>query len=672
MDRIRMHTLPLLLLFVSLLLGCPESNTKPMPSETAAPSVSPSIDPFVPRDPLDAPQVTTAAPMPSVTKTDQEPPATPFDAAQPAAENPSVNSFDMPQQPVTGTAMETPESPKTVLDEPKQSTENPAVVSFGDQQPTTASEEPKNSITQPEPPTTVPPPPKPDPAFSDIPAAIADEKKDDPGIPVTELRFADSSSRTTNHEPRTTSTYDPIAANGKYFENWPKPKLLLVFTGFMNGYVEPCGCAGIEQMKGGLSRRRTFMKELAAKGWPVMPIDAGNLNKGFGLQEEYKYSFVIDESLRLMDYGIVGLGNRELLFPTEVLILYGIDVPGSPKRYTSANVAVLDFDPTIWKPFRTETIGGVKVGVVSVIGKSLLQDVNNPDIKQADAVANLQKILPDFEKEACDQRVLIVHGSNAEFEKILATFPNKFDFAIGSDGPAEPPAQPNWDKNTMLVEVGEKGKYAIAVGIYDDADTPIRYQRIALDSRFANDKDIMNAMQFYQDQLKSTGLSKLGIKPIPNGRTATNGIYVGSKACADCHEPSYVVWRKSGHARAWNTLANISKPARTFDPECIACHVVGWSPAEFLPYENGFMGEKETPQLIDVGCESCHGPGEKHVTAEKSGDDATKNRFRKAVRMTLQGNTTKKLCMECHDGDNSPDFDFDKYWPKVEHKESSE
>jgi hypothetical protein len=221
----------------------------------------------------------------------------------------------------------------------------------------------------------------------------------------------------------------------------------------------------------------------------------------------------------------------------------------------------------------------------------------------------------------------------------------------------------------MNVEVGEKGKYAIAIGLFDDADHPIRYQRVPLDSRFKNSSDVMQAMQFYQNELKKSGLQGLGIKAIPNRRTAENGTYVGSKACADCHDESQKIWKKSRHAQAWKSLAETAKPARTFDPECIACHVVGWSPAEFLPYEKGFLSEKETPHLIDVGCESCHGPGEHHVAAEKGADSAQKQKLRKAVRLPLEGNVARKLCIECHDGDNSPHFDFDTYWPKIEHKE---
>ena len=29
-------------------------------------------------------------------------------------------------------------------------------------------------------------------------------------------------------------------------------------------------------------------------------------------------------------------------------------------------------------------------------------------------------------------------------------------------------------------------------------------------------------------------------------------------------------------------------------------------------------------------------------------------------------------CLECHDLDNSPQFDFDEYWPQVEHSEPEE
>ena len=62
---------------------------------------------------------------------------------------------------------------------------------------------------------------------------------DDQSMPT----FSSTPART---DPLATQKIDPVAVNGPVFEDWPKPKLLLFFTGEQNGYLEPCGCAGLE------------------------------------------------------------------------------------------------------------------------------------------------------------------------------------------------------------------------------------------------------------------------------------------------------------------------------------------------------------------------------------------------------------------------------------------
>src|SRR6188768_2280077 len=47
------------------------------------------------------------------------------------------------------------------------------------------------------------------------------------------------------------------------FSGWPKPKVALVLTGQQMGYLEPCGCTGLENQKGGLARRHTLIRELS-------------------------------------------------------------------------------------------------------------------------------------------------------------------------------------------------------------------------------------------------------------------------------------------------------------------------------------------------------------------------------------------------------------------------
>jgi len=48
--------------------------------------------------------------------------------------------------------------------------------------------------------------------------------------------------------------------NGEIFKDWPAPQAVLVVTGELDGYIEPCGCTGKENQKGGLSRRQNFLR----------------------------------------------------------------------------------------------------------------------------------------------------------------------------------------------------------------------------------------------------------------------------------------------------------------------------------------------------------------------------------------------------------------------------
>jgi len=78
-----------------------------------------------------------------------------------------------------------------------------------------------------------------------------------------------------------------------------------------------------------------------------------------------------------------------------------------------------------------------------------------------------------------------------------------------------------------------------------------------------------------------------------------------------------------------------------------------------------------------LGCETCHGPGEAHVKAEEGADFELQEKLQKAAVITLEESqqavsralSDQQPCMNCHDGENSPDFNFQTYWPKIEHRE---
>ncbi len=464
--------------------------------------------------------------------------------------------------------------------------------------------------------------------------------------------------------------YDPIKENGRYFVDWPKPKAALVLTGLLDGYIEPCGCAGLDRMKGGLSRRATFLQDLTAKGWNLISLDTGKIGNGFGVQEELKFDMTIN-AFHLMNYKAIGIGPNELKFPAYFLLTFTAPSGNDePSLFVSANAAVYAFNKLYTLPYKIIETGTLRIGFTSVLFETEELKHRDESILIEEPQKKLREIMPEFLKEKCDYRILVVHGSEYQTTELAKNFP-EFNIILTSDSPTIPPSEPKIiNGNQKLIELGEKGKYTVVLGLYDDAKNPVRYQRVALDSRYKSSEEVRLLMQGYQDILKTLITSKgyksgLGLSLIEPPKYAALGKYTGSKKCESCHEEEFRIWRKSGHSTAWQSLIKKANPPRDFDPECISCHVIGWQGIENFPYAGGFDQAKTTPHLTDVGCESCHGAGEKHIAAELGDDEKLQDALRKEMHI---GNGVRKLCYSCHDGDNSPEFDFDSYYKKIDHE----
>ncbi len=453
---------------------------------------------------------------------------------------------------------------------------------------------------------------------------------------------------------------DPVKLNGAIFENWPQPRAAIVITGAQDGYLEPCGCAGLENQKGGMSRRADLLAQLAAKKWPVVAIDTGGLVKGFGKQAVLKYEAAI-KSLRKMGYAVIGLGTPELILPVDELIVHTAEQDSS----VCANVGLYEFDDSILKRYRILDLNGVKIGVTAILSAAEFKKLNNKDLKLRDPLVALNEVVPLMVKERCQRIIVLTYSSSSsEIEALAKAHPQITAFVTSGNGD-DPPAQPSivpGTKNTLLLETGHKGMYAVALGIFDDPQKPLEYQRIPLDARFGDDDRIARIFADYQKQLEDLGLQKLGVRaaPHPTGR----GLFAGSSECGNCHTKAYEIWLKTPHATAMKTLVN-GTPPRLHDPECISCHATGWEPERYFPYTGGYKSLKETPELAGNGCENCHGPGKKHADAELAETDP---KLLAVLRSSMRVARGESGCRQCHDGDNSPEFDFEKYWPKVEHK----
>jgi hypothetical protein len=460
--------------------------------------------------------------------------------------------------------------------------------------------------------------------------------------------------------------------DAELFVDWPTPTLAIVATGDQLGYIEPCGCAGLENQKGGLARRYTFLEDLRKKGWPVLAVDVGGQVNRYGPQAEIKYQTAAD-GLKQMQYAGVGFAPEDLRLPAGVLAASVVESDGSPSRFVDSNVGLFAADSGLTSRYRIVEVGGKKVGITAVLADAMQRDVNNAEIAMSAAEASLAEVVPKLKAES-DYRILLSYATPEETSRLATKYPD-FQLAVTAQGAAEPPARAETIPNTptTLVEVGHKGMFAVVIGLFDDAKTPVRYQRVPLDSRFADAAAMLALKRTYQSQLetmvKAQGWEALGAKAqsYPNavGDGSLAGKFVGSEACGECHTKAMAVWRDTPHAHATQSIVEIDPP-RHFDPECVSCHATGWNAQGFYPYLSGYVGLDETPKLVGNGCENCHGPGAAHTEAERTKDVAKLDALRKSVHLTL-AIAKDRVCMTCHDIDNSPEFNFDDYWPQVEH-----
>lgn len=123
------------------------------------------------------------------------------------------------------------------------------------------------------------------------------------------------------------------------------------------------------------------------------------------------------------------------------------------------------------------------------------------------------------------------------------------------------------------------------------------------------------------------------------GPAAHAGEYVGSKACSECHEEQYANFSKySKKAASWRGVEIMASDLTGEELRgCFECHATGYG-------RGGFVSFEQTPELAEVGCESCHGPGAGHA---ESGDPEL-----------IQRTPSVATCESCHSAERVEDFNF--------------
>lgn len=501
----------------------------------------------------------------------------------------------------------------------------------------------------------------------------------DPGSAATATAAQETAGQASESSIKT----DPAPPVGFQFGSWPKPDFAFVVTGEMNGYFEPCGCTASQL--GGMNRRGDLLRQIDDLGWTVRGIDVGRIPRRTGRQAQVKFETTL-AAMRDLKYLATGIGPEELRLDPGFLISQHVVDGDQPLHFLSANLVFYGVaDLGTPRPFRIADVNGHKVGVTSVmtdrVRKEAIPDRNDEsaaDITWSDPAEALTKVLAEFEKEQVEFRILLSQGFEDESTELAKAFP-AFDMVITTRGHGEGDPDPEMIGDTNLLRVGSQGKHAGVVGVYSKPGrSTVRYELVTLDGEsFGDSPAMIQHMKNYQERLREEQIAMSDSEVThPSGST-----FLGAAKCGECHTKAFEIWQKTPHAHAFESLDPVNQRkgherlngvARSFDAECLSCHVTGWDPKEYVRFRSGFVNTEFAPDedskllqslLAGNQCENCHGPGSRHVELVEAGNtDAAA----KEMRVSLE-TAEKVTCVSCHDVDNSPKFDFKTYWDEVKH-----
>ena len=397
-----------------------------------------------------------------------------------------------------------------------------------------------------------------------------------------------------------------------------KDSITVFLTGNLLGKLKPCGCSGGQ--KGGLERRPAIFNTVAPD--KRLLIDTGVFIETKLEQDEIKFLTII-EALDYLNYDVVNLAKVDIEFAQNFGLL-GNDLLNFITPYETFEDVAPGFKNQL-------VLDGENIDIVTV--------TYDPDLQPLDYI---KRIFPE-EPENQSVNILILNSETIDdFDEINTEISQLgiVDCIICPLNSDEPAVLSKRGEKPLICATGRYGRYISSLKIEHAPDKTLKlsFDDVALVEEIEKDENLVKQYKLYQQRVKEAGL----LEKNPRFPDEKGIKYVGSDSCesSDCHsEPcvhvfEHVVWKESDHAKAYQTLVD---KGSQYDPECIECHVVGYK------YNSGFRTLEKTPELINVGCENCHGPGSAHC-------------INPYENPTIPIEDIEKQCLKCHSPEHSGDF----------------
>ena len=447
------------------------------------------------------------------------------------------------------------------------------------------------------------------------------------GFWVYQFFCAQNSSETEGLEQ---SNYQPLEGEGV---------ITILYTGNTQSYLEPCGC--YPGQSGGIARRARLVEQIRKQEKSVLLVDAGGIFEGTNALDRLRAKANM-EAMEAIGYDAILLSPTELRFGDRFLedIAIELQLP-----FISTN------DPPLWQndglvqPRLTKRL---KENEFLVLGASYLPNQSVPYL-----IKNLRR---QVTAQADNHRTVILLSALDKVDnRQVANQLKEIDLIISMKPKARGRQYETVQKTVIAycTPQGETlGRIDLKLSEYGEIIN-YRIQELFMDETVPDQPTVRSILQTFYDKIAADEtLQALG-KPLFTHESLeqdSENHYVGSNSCSVCHQPEFKQWQSTKHAFAFNTIL---KAQKHFHPDCVSCHVVGFG------YETGYTTQADQNHFRNVGCETCHGPGGKHIA--------------KPSPRNIRGEVEKGICLECHNQKHSPNFEnqFEVAFPKVDHSQET-
>lgn len=340
------------------------------------------------------------------------------------------------------------------------------------------------------------------------------------------------------------------------------------------------------------------------------------------------------DSYKLLGYDALALGDQDLLRGELAPAQLSEQLP-----FLCANLEPLESDrPPIPGTLIIDR-QGVRIGLTAVINEGIWdldELVSGLGYQVTPWREALDAALSELEAAGCSVTILLSHLGVSDEVAAAGEFAERLDLIVG--GHAGLFQHEAWTgEGVPIVWPGRLGRYLGVARISlepDDRGALLSYKALPIDDGWERDPAVVERLRRYETERYTHWLE--------NYYTPTSEpLYHGPADCGACHTAELEQWRGTDHAHAFATLVETGDERNL---ECVRCHTTGFG------RPGGFGDAELTPQLTDVGCQSCHETSREHPydsaqVPAVSPDD----------------------CLSCHKSDRDDDFDYTRDYELVDH-----